>query len=93
MRRAIETIQTLSKDPKAQRLAQAREEAAFFYRADINAAKGEGKAELLAALLKAKFGVVDPAIMGRVREATETQLETWALRVLSAPTLADVFAD
>jgi hypothetical protein len=45
-------------------------------------------------LLRQRFGAeVPPHIEQRIATASVEQMETWSVRVLSAATLAEVFAD
>lgn len=54
--------------------------------------KAEGRADLLLRQLDARFGPLPIAVVARVHAASAADLERWALAVLSAPTLAAVFA-
>ncbi|HSK01895.1 MAG TPA: DUF4351 domain-containing protein, partial [Kofleriaceae bacterium] len=57
-------------------------------------ARREGKSELLLRLLRRRFGdAVDAKVEQRVAQASTEQIETWAGRVLSAATLAELLAD
>ncbi|VCU68460.1 PD-(D/E)XK nuclease family transposase [Pigmentiphaga humi] len=51
----------------------------------------EGEARLLENLLSRKFGALPDATRERLRAATAAQLETWALNLLEAGTLGEVF--
>lgn len=51
----------------------------------------EGVARVLRALLERRFGPLLPAVTERLATASEQELEAWALRVLDATTLDDVF--
>jgi len=54
----------------------------------------EGECMLLLRLLRKRFGnAVDAAVEQRVTAASSAQLEAWGDRVLSAATLAELFAD
>jgi hypothetical protein len=53
----------------------------------------EGQRATLLDLLSARFGAVSPAITSKVEAAGADELARWARRVLSAPTLDDVFAE
>lgn len=53
----------------------------------------EGKAELVLDQLTLRFGKLPARITRRVRKGTADDLQRWAARLLSAPTLAEVFAD
>ncbi|MBK7539686.1 MAG: Rpn family recombination-promoting nuclease/putative transposase [Myxococcales bacterium] len=58
----------------------------------IEQGREQGIQHLLLRLLRQRFGAeVDPGIEQRVASASSEQLETWAVRVLSAPTLAELF--
>ncbi|WP_437628102.1 DUF4351 domain-containing protein [Sorangium sp. So ce1151] len=50
----------------------------------------EGERAILLRLLRARFGELPDTAVARVEEAEITVLETWAERVLSAKTLAEV---
>ena len=51
----------------------------------------EGGGMVLLALLDAKLGPVTEEVRTRVNGATPAELTTWAARILTAATLADVF--
>ncbi|MGE3172986.1 MAG: Rpn family recombination-promoting nuclease/putative transposase [Planctomycetota bacterium] len=53
--------------------------------------KIEGRAEQLLLLLHRRFGPAAESVTARVRSATADDLDRWALRVLDAPSLAQVF--
>lgn len=53
----------------------------------------EGRSSVLLALLSARFGTIPPETEGRVRDADAVTVARWALRVLSAQSLAEVFED
>ena len=53
--------------------------------------KAEGKAELVARLLQLRFGELPQSVQDRLASATVEQLDTWAERVLTAPSLDSVF--
>jgi hypothetical protein len=59
----------------------------------IGEARGklEGKSQLLETLLRARFGALGDIALTRLHHATTEQLDAWALRVLTAATLAEVF--
>lgn len=54
--------------------------------------KAEGKADILLHLLDRRFGPLDEATAALVRRGAPTDLERWADRVLSAPSLREVLA-
>ncbi|GAA0504247.1 DUF4351 domain-containing protein [Pigmentiphaga daeguensis] len=51
----------------------------------------EGQADLLLRQIQRRFGPVDTSIVQRIRTAKAAELETWALNVLDAPGLDEVF--
>jgi hypothetical protein len=53
----------------------------------------EGEEKLLIKLLGLKFGALPEAILQRIRDASDAQIERWAARVLVEQTLDAVFAD
>ena len=53
----------------------------------------EGRAELLLRQLQSRFGDVPLAVTARVRNAATTDLDRWAIAVLDAGSLAEVFAN
>ncbi len=55
--------------------------------------RAEGQAALLLRLLDRRFGTLPESAIARVRAGTETDLETWAERVLTASTLDEVLGD
>lgn len=60
----------------------------------VQRGKLEGERALLLRLVRHRFGAaVDQATERRIAEASEEQLVTWAERVLSAPTLAELLND
>lgn len=60
----------------------------------VDKGRAEGRAEMLARVLRAHFGVqaVTPAVTERLDGATAEQLEAWADRVPGAERIDDVFA-
>jgi predicted transposase/invertase (TIGR01784 family) len=105
---AKETLDRLSQDPPARRLAREREDALKLYRDElaVTLAKGEAKGrragrregrqearvEILLEQLGMRFGRLSAATRARVQSATSEQLAAWAKRVVTAPTLDEVFA-
>ncbi|MFT3768775.1 MAG: Rpn family recombination-promoting nuclease/putative transposase [Minicystis sp.] len=69
---------------------QAREEAR---KEALAEGQREGQREMLSKLLVAKFGALPDTAAARVRNASATELEVWMLRVLTATSLAEVFAE
>lgn len=55
--------------------------------------KIEGKTLFLERLLQAKFGKLPPSYQRRIAEANPETRLSWGERVLTAATLAEVFAD
>jgi len=54
----------------------------------------QGFQEVLLRLLRQRFGAqVDTQVEQRIMTASVEQIETWSMRVLSAATLAELFAD
>lgn len=53
----------------------------------------EGRAELLLLQLTARFGAVAAEVRSRVMAAEEKALTQWGVRVLTATTLGEVFAE
>jgi hypothetical protein len=53
--------------------------------------KAEGKSELVLRLLAARFGTLPARLVARVRAASTRDLDRWALRLLDAKSLAEVF--
>ena len=51
----------------------------------------EGERELLERLLRRRFGLLSPEVAARLGQASATEVETWAEKVLDARTLDDVF--
>lgn len=54
---------------------------------------GQGMTRVLLTLIQLKFGEPDAAMIERVRRADADTIERWSGRVLTAASLADVFAD
>lgn len=51
----------------------------------------EGERAVLTRLLQRRFGLLAPAVVGRLHGASSENLEVWAENVLDARTLDDVF--
>ncbi len=51
----------------------------------------EGTRIVLEGLLQHRFGLLSPGVAERLRRASNSDLETWAVKVLDANTLDDVF--
>lgn len=96
---ARKTLDHLSQDPEIQRRADERADALKLYRIDLlsvqleaearGEAKGEakGRVELLLKLLGLRFGRLSESTRSRIGAASIEQLDRWAERVLTAPTL------
>jgi predicted transposase/invertase (TIGR01784 family) len=97
---AKQTLEELSQDPEARRRAQRREDELRLYELEQRASRkqareegwAEGKAALLLRLLAKRFGPLPPTAVARVQAATSDELDGWAERVLTEPTLDDVLA-
>jgi len=59
----------------------------------IERGRKEGAREMLLTLLGARFGELPDDVLRRVKTADVAQIELWAERLLSAPTLADVLGE
>jgi predicted transposase/invertase (TIGR01784 family) len=92
---AQQTLDRLSQDRDAQRLAQEREDELKLNAIGLLAARQEsraaGRADILLKLLGLRFGHPAEATRARIEKATLAQLDAWAGRVLTAETLAEVF--
>jgi hypothetical protein len=99
LRQAKVALERLSADPDARILAEMRDRAVKSYRLDINKARKEGRVEgikegqaaLLNDLLSIKFGPLPPAVVERLRSASERQLLAWAKKLVVADSLEVVF--
>lgn len=58
----------------------------------VQQGEAQGRADLLLRQLAARFGPLPEPVESRVRTAPVAELDRWALAVLTAATLADVFA-
>ena len=57
-----------------------------------NEGSAAGQRSILLSLLRARFGAVPSTISARLEAANTTELTQWAVRLLSASTIEDVFA-
>jgi hypothetical protein len=101
---AKQTLEQLSQDPETRRRAQRREDELLLYELELRASRKEaraegkaegetkGKAELLLRQLTKRFGPLPQVVRARVDAATSEELDAWAERVLTEPTLGDVLA-
>jgi hypothetical protein len=102
MREAIakQSLERLAQDPAAHRLAREHADGIKLYEMDMASYRkkvreegvAEGQANLLIKQLELRFGPLAEAMCTRVRSASAELLDTWAERVLTAPTLDDVLA-
>ena len=53
----------------------------------------QGERDLLLRQLRVRFGELPASVVGRVESARLSEIETWAERILSAPSLVDVLGD
>ena len=94
--KANESLEQLSADPEVQELARQRQLALDTYRIEMTAARREGLEEgtrgLLVELLTAKFGALDETSAATVARASLEEAKRWSLRLLTASSLAEVFA-
>jgi len=90
--------QPLSQDPGTPRLARQRANAIKLYQTELTGihsgrqARRKDRAEILLKHLGLRFGRLSAATQARVQGATAEQLDAWVERVLTARTLAEVFA-
>jgi len=91
LRQAKDALDRLSADDEARMRAEQREMALLSYELDLAVVRREGKAELIQQQLALKFGQLPMRIRERIASATETELERWSERLLSASSLHDVF--
>lgn len=93
---AKQTLEQISEDPWARRMAPKHEVDITFFEMDrameLAASRAEGMASILLKQLGLRFGELPGPIRARVEAATPAQLDTWAERVLTAATLGEVFA-
>lgn len=61
------------------------------HREGLATGRNEGRAALLRLQLEQRFGLLPSAVVARLGEATAAELERFAVRVLDARTLSDVF--
>jgi hypothetical protein len=99
--RLVDWLITLPEDLEEQyqeRLQTLSEEDEMTYvttteRWGIKKGRAEGQAELLLRQVERRFGPVTDEVTQRIRTAAGPQLELWALNILDAATLEDVFRD
>ena len=108
LKRAKDALDELSADSEARIRAEQREMALLTYEAGLAKVRREGReegreegrtkgrtealAQMLHRQLTIKFGDPPPAVAERLANASEAELTRWSERVLSAETLAGVFA-
>ena len=90
--KAQESLEQISSDPEVQELARQRQLALDTYRIEISAARREGASGVLLEQLAARFGDVDDEARAAIERGSEADLERWSLRLLTASSLAEVFA-
>ena len=89
----MQTYGRLQREALQEGLAQGRAEGEARGKAEGEAkGKAERGAEILLGQLTARFGHLDTVTTTRVRSAEPAEIERWAIAVLTAPTLAAVFA-
>jgi hypothetical protein len=76
---------------RAEGLAQGRVEGRAEGKEGRAEGRAEGRVELLLRLLTARFGKLPEPLPARLRNARPEDLDGWALRVLDAKSLAEVF--
>jgi hypothetical protein len=97
---AKQTLDALSQDPTARRLAREREDALALYQIDLATSKRLGKTEglregmtrILLELLGERFGPPSEVTRARIASAPFELLDAWAKRLITAATLDDVLA-
>lgn len=104
---AASRLMMLSDEPEVARLARARAEAEFFHEMDLRKLRAEGeaegeargraegearaKAETVLRQITLKFGAPDEGLVRKVREASSSELDRLAERVLFALSAQDLF--
>jgi predicted transposase/invertase (TIGR01784 family) len=95
VQQAMEHLKRLSADEETRRLALVRERALRDERSELKGAKAEGRLEgeiaVLERQLSKRFGPLGDDVRARLAAATFEELESWAERVLEAPTIEAVF--
>jgi len=100
MHLATQTLEELSQDPEACRLALERAQELALYRYDLATSRDEGReegrrgalAETLLKFLDQRFGQPPAVVQALVRAATAQQLDAWLGRVLTARSVDEIFA-
>jgi len=104
LKQAKEALEGLSADPLARMRAEQRETALMGYRLGIGTAwhegkaegkaegRVEGKAEVLRQQVSLKFGGLPDSAAQRIATASEAELNVWIGRVLTADSVASLFA-
>ena len=67
--------------------------AQYLHRTGRSEGLHEGRRELFLTLTRHRFGDLTPAQLERITAADDPTLERWSLRLLTAPSLAELFAD
>lgn len=84
----ITTAERLRAEGRAKGLREGHQEG---HREGLAAGRNEGRAALLRLQLEQRFGPLPSPAVARLGEATAAELDRFAVRVLNARTLADVF--
>jgi predicted transposase/invertase (TIGR01784 family) len=100
LKQAKEALEGLSADPRARIQAVQRETALRAYQFEMGAAwhegkaegRAEGKAEMLRQQVSLKFGGLPDLAAQRIAAASEAELDVWIGRVLTADSVASLFA-
>lgn len=82
------TAERLRAEGRAKGLREGHREG---HREGLATGRNEGRAALLRLQLEQRFGLLPSAVVARLGEATAAELERFAVRVLDARTLSDVF--
>lgn len=88
---AMSRIREFSADEESRRLAFVRERALRDEVSLLNDARREGKAHLLAKLVKMKFGELPEWALHRLEHAGSKQLDKWSDEILTASSLDELF--
>lgn len=67
--------------------------AQYLHRTGRDEGRVTGRRELFITMTRHRFGALSPAQLERIESADDPTLERWSLRLLTAQSLADLFAD